>query len=109
VEEQPHENRPPRDCPGDELAEAHDNAPLPNHRGWDRQADERYDRKPTTKALTAKWVFTRKIDGETGKPAAYKACWVTKGFQQREGVDYTELFASVAHKNSIRVFLSLVN
>jgi hypothetical protein len=31
------------------------------------------DRHPTKKALTAKWVFTRKIDGETGKPAAYKA------------------------------------
>jgi hypothetical protein len=67
------------------------------------------DRVPGIKPLKAKWVFTRKIDGETGKPAAYKARWVAKGFQQCEGVDYNELFASVAHKDSIRVFLALVN
>jgi hypothetical protein len=67
------------------------------------------DRVPGIKPLKAKWVFTRKIDGETGKPSAYKARWVAKGFQQREGVDYNELFASVAHKDSIRVFLALVN
>jgi hypothetical protein len=37
------------------------------------------DRQPNIKTLSAKWVFTRKIDGETGKPAAYKARWVAKG------------------------------
>jgi len=50
----------------------------------------------------------RKIDGETGKPSAYKARWVAKGFSQIEGIDFNELFAAVAHKDSIRV-LSLVN
>ncbi len=57
----------------------------------------------------AKWVYTRKIDGETGKPSAYKARWVAKGYSQIEGIDFNELFASVAHKDSIRIFLSLVN
>ena len=51
----------------------------------------------------------RKTDGETGKPSAYKARWVAKGFSQIEGIDFNELFAAVAHKDSIRVFLSLVN
>jgi len=57
----------------------------------------------------ARWVYTRKIDGETGKSSAYKAQWVGKGCFQVEGVDLNELFAEVAHKDSIRVFLALVN
>lgn len=59
--------------------------------------------------LRARWVYTRKIDGTTGKPAAYKARWVAKGYSQHAGVDYNEVFSAVAHKDSIRVFLSLVN
>jgi hypothetical protein len=55
----------------------------------------------SSKPLRAKWVFTRKIDGETGKPSAYKARWVAKGFLQKEGVDYNELYAGVAHKDTI--------
>lgn len=67
------------------------------------------DRPNTKHILKAKWVFTRKIDGETGRPKAYKARWVAKGFSQTEGIDYNELYAGVAHKDSIRVFLALVN
>ena len=59
--------------------------------------------------LRAKWVFTRKIDGSTGLPSTFKARWVAKGFHQIEGVDFNEIFSSVAHKDSIRVFLALVN
>jgi len=66
-------------------------------------------RSPDMRVVGARWVFTRKIDGETGKPSAYKARWVAKGFSQIEGIDFNELFAAVAHKDSIRVFLSLVN
>ena len=67
------------------------------------------ERQPSMCIIGAKWVYTRKIDGETGKPSAYKARWVAKGYTQIEGVDFNELYASVAHKDSIRVFLSLVN
>ena len=66
-------------------------------------------RTPNMRVVGAKWVYTRKIDGETGKPSAYKARWVAKGYSQIEGLDFNELFAAVAHKDSIRVFLSLVN
>ncbi len=38
----------------------------------------------------ARWVYTRKIDGETGEPSAYKARWVAKGFSQIEGIDFNE-------------------
>lgn len=66
-------------------------------------------REKNMRVMGARWVYTRKIDGETGKLAAYKARWVAKGYRQREGIDYGELFAAVAHKDSIRVFLALVN
>ena len=67
------------------------------------------ERQPSMRIIGAKWVYTRKIDGDTGKPKGYKARWVAKGYTQIEGVDFNELYASVAHKDSIRVFLSLVN
>jgi hypothetical protein len=66
-------------------------------------------RKDNMRVVGARWVFTRKVDGTTGKPSAYKARWVAKGYSQIEGVDFTELFAGVARKDSIRLFLALVN
>ena len=66
-------------------------------------------RSETIRTLKGRWVFDRKIDGETGAPTEFKARWVAKGYSQVEGLDYEELFASVAHKDSIRVFLSVVN
>ena len=67
------------------------------------------DRSKHLRTLRARWVYTRKIDGTTGKPSSYKARWVAKGFSQKAGIDFDELFAAVAHKDSIRVFLSIVN
>ena len=64
---------------------------------------------PNVRTVGAKWVYTRKIDGETGKPSKYKARWVAKGYSQIEGVDFDELFAAVAHKDTIRLFLAIVN
>ena len=58
-------------------------------------------RTNSMKVLKARWVFTRKIDGETGLPAAYKARWVAKGYSQVAGIDYNELYAGVAHKDTI--------
>jgi hypothetical protein len=67
------------------------------------------DRQPNMRVVGARWVYTRKIDGNTGMPSSYKARWVAKGYSQREGIDFNELYAAVAHKDTIRVFLSLVN
>jgi hypothetical protein len=66
------------------------------------------DRQPNMRVVGARWVYTRKIDGNTGMPSSYKARWVAKGYSQREGIDFNELYAAVAHKDTIRVFLSLV-
>jgi hypothetical protein len=67
------------------------------------------DRQPSMRVVGGRWVLTRKIDGDTGLPSKYKARWVAKGFSQIEGVDFHELFAAVAHKDTIRVFLAIVN
>jgi transposase InsO family protein len=66
-------------------------------------------RKEGTRTLKGRWVFDRKIDATTGAQTEYKARWVAKGYSQVEGLDYSDLFASVAHKDSIRVFLATVN
>jgi hypothetical protein len=66
-------------------------------------------RRPGMRVLKARWVFTRKVDGLTGQLAAFKARWVAKGFAQIEGLDYNEVTSAVVHKDTIRVFLALVN
>lgn len=38
----------------------------------------------------------------------YKARLVVKGFQQKEGVDYTEIFASVVKLNTIKFVLNII-
>lgn len=78
-------------------------AKMEKYRVWDQVPYEKQ------RVMTGKWVFTRKIDGETGRPSAYKARFVAQGSRQIEGKDYHELFASVVHKDSIRVFLAIVN
>ena len=58
------------------------------------------DRKPGIRTIGGKWVYARKLDGETGLPSTYKAKWVAKGYAQIEEIDFQEVFASVAHKDS---------
>ena len=44
--------------------------------------------------LSGKWAFKRKRD-INGNIKKYRARWVGRGFQQQEGVDYFEIYASV--------------
>jgi hypothetical protein len=87
---------------------------------WSKAMDEELDKmkhcgvweavkNEGQRTLDGKWVFTWKIDGSTGLPSTYKVRYVVKGFRKIEGKDYNELFATVAHQDAIRVFLSIVN
>ena len=56
--------------------------------------------------LTAKWAFKRKRDIE-GNIKRYKARWVARGFQQREGVDYFETFAAVVKPQTNKMLFAM--
>jgi len=53
------------------------------------------------KILTSKWVFKIKRD-QNGEIKRYKARLVARGHTQRKGIDYAEVFASVARYELIR-------
>jgi len=59
------------------------------------------------KALKNKWVFKLKKDGQ-GKLIKHKARLVVKGFQQKKGIDFNEIFSTVVKMMSIRVILGLI-
>jgi hypothetical protein len=65
---------------------------------------------PETEAkniITGKWVF--KIKYSNGKLQKYKARYCARGFTQRKGIDYDEIFSPVARSSTINSMLALAN
>ena len=60
-----------------------------------------------SKPIGCKWIFKTKRDSN-GNVKRYKARIVTKGFTQREGIDYKENFSPVSTKDSFRTIMALV-
>ena len=58
------------------------------------------------KVLSGKWVYKLKT-GANGEVLRYKARWVVRGFEQQEGVDYNETFASVVKPMSYKLIFAL--
>jgi hypothetical protein len=58
------------------------------------------------RAIGLKWVFKVKKD-EHGAVVRYKARLIVKGYAQRQGVDYDEVFAPVARMEAVRLLLAL--
>ena len=53
-----------------------------------------------------KWVY--RLKEEPDGTTRYKAMLVAKGFQQKEGIDYTEICSPVVKLSTIRTVLSIV-
>lgn len=66
------------------------------------------DRPKDRKVIGCRWIFKIKPGVPGGEPKRYKGRVVSKGYSQREGIDYQEVFSLVVRHIFIRIMLSLV-
>ena len=57
-------------------------------------------------ALQNKWVY--RLKEEEVRKRRYKSRLVVKGFAQKQGIDFNEIFSPVVKMNSIRTLLTIV-
>ncbi|KAF0707495.1 hypothetical protein As57867_006583, partial [Aphanomyces stellatus] len=91
----------------------------PNKQAWLDATHEEYDALVNNgtwvltelpagrKALACKWLWRNKFDA-VGHFTKYEVRLVIKGFMQRYGLDYVEIFAPVLRYNTLRLVLLLV-
>jgi hypothetical protein len=60
---------------------------------------------PGTTLISCRWVFTEKCNNE-GEIVRFKARIVARGFSQKAGIDYDQLFAPTVRLETIRLLLS---
>lgn len=70
------------------------------------QTWRRVKRTPHMKVITCKWVWKKKFL-PSGEIAKYKARLVARGFEQTEGLDFTETFATVVRSASYRMMFAI--
>ncbi|GJV80978.1 retrotransposon protein, putative, ty1-copia subclass [Tanacetum coccineum] len=68
---------------------------------------ELVDQPPGQKLVSCKWLYKIKEGIKGVQKPRYKARLVARGFTQRAGMDYNEVFSHVVRHTSIRVILSL--
>ena len=64
-------------------------------------------RSTAVNIIDSRYVFKIKED-DNGHPIKYKARLCPRGFKQRSGIDYNDIFSPVARYISIRILLSIV-
>jgi hypothetical protein len=64
------------------------------------------DKPERRKVITGKWVFRAKTD-DKGAIVRYKARYVGRGCQQKEGIDYEETFSPTARMTTMRMMVQL--
>jgi hypothetical protein len=69
------------------------------------QVWELVDPPPGCKPIGTKWLWKNNV-AEKGGVVRNKSRLVAQGFSQKEGIDYEETFALVAHLEAIRILLA---
>ncbi|KAD4585342.1 hypothetical protein E3N88_22943 [Mikania micrantha] len=67
---------------------------------------ELVDAPQNQKTIGVKWIYKTKLN-EKGQVDKYKARLVVKGYKQKYGIDYQEVFAPVIRLETIRLILSI--
>ena len=60
------------------------------------------------KAIGCKWVYAKKQGSLKEDTVCYKFRLVAKGYAQRKGINYNEVFSHVVKHSSYRILLALV-
>lgn len=63
-------------------------------------------KKPHVKEISSRWLYKIKLNPD-GSIERFKSRIVARGYSQREGIDYKELFAPVVRMDSIRLLFAL--
>lgn len=68
------------------------------------------DKPKKCKLVGSKWIYKRKLEisADGVEVVRFKSRLVAKGFTQREGVDFNEVFSPVVKHCSIRILLAMV-
>ena len=66
------------------------------------------DRPDKQKVISSRWLYKKKPGIPGVEPERFKARLVARGFTQRKGIDYDEVFAPVVKHISIRILMSVV-
>ncbi|CAA7041690.1 unnamed protein product [Microthlaspi erraticum] len=66
------------------------------------------DRPIDKKVISCRWLYRKKPGIPMVEPERFKARVVARGFTQREGIDYDEVFAPVVKHISIKILMFLV-
>ncbi|CAI7893008.1 unnamed protein product [Closterium sp. NIES-53] len=61
---------------------------------------------PGANVVSGMWLY--KVQRPLGSPPVLKACYVARGFSQREGVDFFQTFAPTRKMTTLRVLLHIV-
>ncbi|CAM8876419.1 unnamed protein product [Rhodiola kirilowii] len=59
------------------------------------------------KPLACKWIYRIKEGNSPNDPPRFKARLVDKGFHQREGIDFNEIFAPVVKYKTLRLLIAM--
>ncbi|SYW80989.1 uncharacterized protein UBRO2_04021 [Ustilago bromivora] len=58
------------------------------------------------KLIGIHWVYKLKLNAQQ-QAARYKACLVTQGYAQHQGLDYDQTFSLVVHLQMVRILLAI--